>query len=323
MPPSGPTVGGSSRSFKPKASEIAHETRRTIIPLIRSKYADRWKTYSYYYQQPMSQITLPPPEYLVEPTPFAVFVGDPVNYALHWMEAQSPSTRVALVCAANEKRAGGDWVTGVAGYEERLCRRSTLSATLETPGPGSPTPDAFPMSTAGGIFSENVVVFRTEKDRSEPLDEELWRDLPVCSVPPVRWPKVNINAGWLQYSFADERIMMRDKIMGALAICLANGIANIVVGDFGLGNGYRNPPYETAAMWNEAVNGDPAIRGRIHNIAFIFEDGCQSTQRLILDDLAKKQRRGGGSLTPFLAAALAEEPLSDFELFRQYFVPSQ
>lgn len=153
------------------------------------------------------------------------------------------------------------------------------------------------------------------------MDEELWRDLPVCSVPPVRWPKVNINGGWLQYSFAGERGLMRDKILGALAICLANGVANVVVGDFGLGNGYRNPPYETAAMWNEVVNGDPAIRGRIHNVAFIFEDGCQSTQRLILDDLAKKQRRAGACLDPYLAAALAEEPISDFELFRQYFVP--
>lgn len=58
--------------------------------------------------------------------------------------------------------------------------------------------------------------------------EEQWQDIPVCSVPPVRWPKVNMTSGVLQYSFADERDLMREKITGALAICYSRGITNIV-----------------------------------------------------------------------------------------------
>ncbi len=40
--------------------------------------------------------------------------------------------------------------------KERLCRRSNLSATLATPGPGSYVDMHYPIPIEGGILSENV-----------------------------------------------------------------------------------------------------------------------------------------------------------------------
>jgi len=42
--------------------------------------------------------------------------GDAVDQALSWIESDG-NRNVAFVSAANEKRPGGDWETGVLGYE--------------------------------------------------------------------------------------------------------------------------------------------------------------------------------------------------------------
>jgi hypothetical protein len=89
-----------------------------------------------------------------------VGIGDPVDFVLHFQVEETQNRgerfRVPLICAANEKRPGGDWETGVVGYEERLCRRSNLSATLSTPGPGSLTSSNYPIPCEGGILSDSV-----------------------------------------------------------------------------------------------------------------------------------------------------------------------
>ena len=85
-----------------------------------------------------------------------IHTDDPVDLATNW-SARNNNSRVAFICAANEKRPGGDWETGVVGYEERLCRRSTLSATIATPGPASyVTGGHYPLPWAGGIYSDRV-----------------------------------------------------------------------------------------------------------------------------------------------------------------------
>lgn len=83
-----------------------------------------------------------------------VYTADPVEFTMNW--ASTNNTKVAFICAANEKRPGGDWETGVVGYEERLCRRSSLSATLATPGPAQLNEAHYPIPLEGGIYSGNV-----------------------------------------------------------------------------------------------------------------------------------------------------------------------
>lgn len=174
------------------------------------------------------------------------------------------------------------------GYEERLCRRSTLSAALATPGPGSAVDANYPIPSEGGIYSEFVVVFRGPHDQYKKLDA--WHDLPVVSVPAARWPK--LSQGGAKYAFPLEREMVRNKMRAALRICVYYEHRAVVVGDFGLGNSHRNPPQELAELWRDVFLYDPDIRGRFDYVAFVFEDQHQSTARLILDDIAKKSKGG-------------------------------
>ncbi|KAL2117489.1 hypothetical protein VTJ04DRAFT_7149 [Mycothermus thermophilus] len=314
MPPS------SSKS-KPKPSEVASEAKRIYIPLIREKYAQTWLTASYLYEQPLSQIVFNDRPIDLSPPTFYVRSGDPVNTALEW--AQAAGTPIPFICAANDKRPGGDWETGVVGYEERLCRRSTLAACLATPA-DDPRSTHYPLPISAGIISPQVVVFRGPHDRYEKLPFEQWGELPVISVPPPRWPKLTQNG--TKYSFSDEREMVRDKMLGALRICAYHGYNSVVIGDFGLGNGYRNPPQELAELWREVCLYDPDLRGRIRCVTFVIEDPNQSTTQLILDDLEKKAKgsssksrpKSSSSSTSSSNSSLYNSP-TDFEIFSRVF----
>ncbi|KAK3689854.1 hypothetical protein B0T22DRAFT_180913 [Podospora appendiculata] len=285
MPSSG------SKSAKPKPSEVAAETKKHYIPLIRNEYASKWNPMSYIYHEPLVQINFLERPLDVSPPQFTVSYGDPVDYALAWAaQSQNP---IPFICAANDKRPGGDWETGVVGYEERLCRRSTLAANLATPGPGVPDVDHYPIISSGVILSHDVVVFRGPHDRYEKIPAEQWQALPVVSVPPTRWPKLTQHG--TKYSFAKERDMVKEKLRGALRVCAYANYTSIVIGDFGLGNSFRNPPQELAELWREVFLYDPDLRGRLRYVAFVFEDPAQSTAQMILDDMAKKSKSGSSS----------------------------
>ncbi|KAK3191982.1 hypothetical protein K4F52_002025 [Lecanicillium sp. MT-2017a] len=235
-----------------------------------------------------------------------------------------PRVRVPFICAANDRRPGGDWETGSTGYEEKLCRRSNLSATLATPFPNT-TDGNYPIPSAGGILSDDVVVCRGPHDRYEKLDT--WYDLPVVSMPPTRWPKLRDNG--TTFSFAEERKLLQEKIRGALRICLCNSYDRVVVGDFGLGNGYRNPPRELAEIWRDILLFDPELRGRFAYIVFVFEDPSQSTARLILDEMAKKEKKhGGGSSSKTSGSSSSSSssrrhPPTDMSIFEEIFDPNE
>ncbi|KAI3395344.1 hypothetical protein diail_1400 [Diaporthe ilicicola] len=327
MPP-----GSSSKSSKPKPSEVAAQTKRNIIPYIRKHYASTWPLYSYLFSNPLS---FTPDQFPQRPMGLAnpnfwIHTDDPVDFATNW-SARNNNTRVAFICAANEKRPGGDWETGVVGYEERLCRRSTLSATIATPGPQSYVNGGhYPLPWAGGIYSDRVVVFRGPHDRYEERKLEEWRALPVVSVTPMCRPKLKEGGG--QYSFDDERKMAKNKMRAALSICAYNDIRNVVIGDFGLGNSYRNPPQEMAELWREVFLWDTNLRGRVENVAFVFEDPAQSTMRLILEEAAKKNKgssgaSGGGSSKgkgkpPSSSSSIPACP-TDMAVFERVFNPAE
>ena len=202
--------------------------------------------------------------------------------------AGGPRIRVPFICAANERRPGGDWETGCSGYEEKLCRRSNLSATLATPWPNSQVRFNYPITPTGGILSDAVVVCRGPHDQYEKLDR--WYDLPVVSVPPARWPKLKENGS--MYSFSEERELMREKVRGALRICLFNNYDRVIIGDFGLGNGCRNPPQEMAELWRDVLLFDPDLRGHFKYVVFVFDDPTQSTTQFIWDEMARKDKKG-------------------------------
>ncbi|CAK7213942.1 hypothetical protein SCUCBS95973_001970 [Sporothrix curviconia] len=323
-----------SRS-RPRASEVASETRRKYIPMIRDEYAHIYKTCSVLYPQPLADLSLQsfPRPYGRLPTIY-IRQGDPVTIALEWAQNLHSQTgepvAVPYLCPANGKRPGGDWETGVSGSEERLCRRSTLSATLAKPAPESYYQTNYPIPATGGVFSEEVVVFRGPHDRYERLPPNEWGVLPVCSVTPVRWPKLT-NMG-TKYSFDEERDMIKHQMRAAFQICVSRGYSTVVIGDFGLGNGFRNPPQEMAELWREMFLWDMDLRGRVQSVAFVFEDVEQSTTKVILDDLSKKSRHGGegsrGNSSSSSSSSLSSSSSStsyptDFDIFQYVFSEDQ
>lgn len=247
------------------------------------------------FRRPTTDLKVPRLTLSTRPPMFRVEAGDPVSAAISYgiMDSQAseakggPRVRIPFICAANERRPGGDWETGCAGYEEKLCRRSNLSATLGSPWPNSEVATNYPIPSDACIISDKVVVYRGPHERYEKLDQ--WYDIPVISVPPTRWPKLKENG--TKYSFDEEREMIRDKIRGALRVCLYNGYDRVVIGDFGLGNGHRNPPQEVAEIWRDVFLFDPELRGQFSYVAFVFDDPHQSTCRLILDEIIKKEAK--------------------------------
>lgn len=156
------------------------------------------------------------------------------------------------------------------------------------------------LSTSTPLKEGHTVVFLGAQ--YEKLEYEQWGNLPIVSVPPTRWPKLVPDGS--KYSFSDERAMVKDKIRGALLICAYNRHERVVIsGDWGLGNGHRNPPRELAEVWREVLLYDPTLRGRIKEVAFVFEDTSQCTAQLIAAEMSKKDKKspkgkesgGGGS----------------------------
>lgn len=99
-------------------------------------------------------------------TRVAVMEGDPVNYALGWyqsaLSADPNCKRIPVINVANEKRAGGDWESGLMAPEECLARRSNLVHALTMPWNAQlgREENYYPIPQRGGIYSPEVCMLR-------------------------------------------------------------------------------------------------------------------------------------------------------------------
>ncbi len=151
---------------KPKPSEIAAEAKKTYIPYIEQKFP-HYPVKSVLHLD-SSLLRVAPNQSTETRLRVAVIDGDPVDVALDWYEynVKNPSattdglmyaaTRIPVVNMANEKRAGGDWESGLMAPEESLCRRSNLVHALTTTWDPYPTYAHYPIPTKGGIYSPYV-----------------------------------------------------------------------------------------------------------------------------------------------------------------------
>ncbi|KAG5995804.1 hypothetical protein E4U52_007782 [Claviceps spartinae] len=78
---------------------------------------------------------------------------------------------------------------------------------------------------------------------------------------------------------------MREKICEALRICLHNNYDRVVIGAFGLGETYRNPPQAVAEIWRDLLLFHPDLCGQIESVDFAFVDQMQSTTQVIRDGI--------------------------------------
>lgn len=314
-----------ARSRKVRPADVAADTKRNFIPLAKSKLGQQYSPNSILYTEPWRQ--LPIVRQITTRAPyFSIEEGDPVMMAIECGNRDSAISaaqggsrvRVPFICAVNEKEPGGDWETASSGYEEQLCRRSNFVATLQTPCSSTRRSSNYPIPSVGAILSDNVLVCRGPPDGYAKLDN--WYDLPVVSIAPVRRPKLKDNG--TTFSFTEEYEDIWKKMRGALCVCLHHGYYRIVIGDFGLGRSHRNPPQVLAEMWRDLFLFDPEIRGQFSYVVFCFEDATQSTHRIILDDMAKSdKRRSKSSREP--SHPTSGYDVADIDIFQHTFCPAE
>ncbi|KAJ4404066.1 hypothetical protein N0V91_006176 [Didymella pomorum] len=280
---------------KPKPSEIAAEAKRVWMPYIWKNYIKDSKT-SYLYPD-ATQIRASSEGRSTQRTRVAVMEGDPVNYALGWYQsAANPNCKkIPVVNVANEKRAGGDWESGLIAPEECFARRSNLVHALTMPWNAQlgREENFYPIPQRGGIYSPEVFVFRGGSDQDYAPFSEI-QSLPVISVAPVRRPKLDESG--TKYSFAAEKELMREKMRAVLRIASYCGHRNLVLGAFGLGPIFKNPATEVARMWRTLLFEDEEFYGVFQDVVFAID----ST----------------------MVGPPAKGHLSDVEVFRREFDPS-
>ena len=148
---------------KPKPSEIAAEAKRVWMPYIWKNYIKDSKT-SYLYPD-ATQIRASSEGRSTQRTRVAVMEGDPVNYSLGWYQSAASShvKKIPVVNIANEKRAGGDWESGLIAPEECFARRSNLVHALTMPWNAQlgREENFYPIPQRGGIYSPEVCTLTT------------------------------------------------------------------------------------------------------------------------------------------------------------------
>ncbi|KAL0259986.1 hypothetical protein SLS55_005729 [Diplodia seriata] len=252
---------------KPKPSEIAAEAKKTYIPYIEKRMPEHPARSILISDS--AEIPIRPDCKSKQRLRVAVIDGDPVDVALDWYQygrqngtITSSAQRVPVVNMANEKRAGGDWESGLLAPEECFARRSNLVHSLVTPWSGYATAahGHYPIPQRGVVY------------RDGPESYQLWREfraLPVISVAPVRRPKLDETG--TQYSFEQERELMLDKMRAVLRIAAAWGHKDVCLGAFGVGPIFRNPAAEVARMWKSLLFHEKEFQGAFVNIVFAIE----------------------------------------------------
>lgn len=141
---------------KLKPSEIAAEAKRKWFPyILQDKITDLQTSHAF---PDSSAIPVDTAKKVHGRTCVAVMQGDPVAYALAWYRGQKNCRRIPVVNMANEKRAGGDWESGLTSPEECFARRSNLVQALTMPwnAPRGSYGSHYPIPQRGGIYCPEV-----------------------------------------------------------------------------------------------------------------------------------------------------------------------
>ncbi|KAL9580961.1 MAG: hypothetical protein Q9212_004179 [Teloschistes hypoglaucus] len=269
---------------KPKPSDIAAEAKRIFFPQVE-KRCPNLPPQSIFYPD-VARLQIRPGSIPKRKLRVAVIDGDPLDVALDWHDYNQRSgdhttpppnhEGIPVVNMANEKRAGGDWESGLMAPEECLCRRSNLVQALKTAYDPSSPQQHYPIPSNGGIYSPHVVVFRSgPEDNYAPWSR--FKTLPVISVAPVRRPKLDESG--TDYSFDQEREIMKDKMRSVLRIAVYHQRHDLCMGAFGVGPGFRNPVSQIASMWKELLFDEVEFRGVFSNVVFAIENNADNSSK--------------------------------------------
>jgi hypothetical protein len=111
---------------------------------------------------------------------------------------------------------------------------------------------------------------------------------------------------------------MKASMKTALRIAIFYQYDKIVIGTFGLGPGFKNPPEEVANLWRELLVHDSEFNEQFSAVIFAFEpyeeSSSSSSSSSNAASSSKSSRSSGSSGKPSFAHEL--------EVFRQTFKPA-
>ncbi|KAL8966797.1 MAG: hypothetical protein Q9183_003205, partial [Haloplaca sp. 2 TL-2023] len=267
---------------KPKPSDIAAEAKRSYF-LQAEKRHPNLPAKSIFYPD-ATKVSIRPGSIAKRKLRIAVIDGDPLDVALDWHDAnkrsgsqstpKSEHEAIPVVNMANEKRAGGDWESGLMAPEECLCRRTNLVQALKSSYSTGAAFSHYPIPDYGGIYSPHVVVFRSGPNNGY-TPWARFKNLPIISIAPIRRPKLDESG--TDYSFDQEKDMMKDKMRNVLRIAANHHHFDLCMGAFGVGPGFRNPAAQIASMWRDLLFDEAEFHGVFSNVVFAIEDNHENT----------------------------------------------
>jgi len=205
-----------------------------------------------------------------------------------FQKAQKMGSDCAVLNMASFVKPGGGVMNGSRAQEEDLCRRSNLVQSLFAYGESEckelgykpPKRLHYPLPLYGGIYSPNVMVFRSAQSYN-------FMDNPftcsVISVAGVRRPELDKKTGMMVEKAA---VMMKGKIRAILRIAILEGHSKLVLGALSCG-AYSAPAKHVSQLFREVLD-----EKEFQNV---FEEICFA----ILEDHNSIRNNNPGNVKPF------------------------
>ncbi|PGH10337.1 hypothetical protein GX51_00094 [Blastomyces parvus] len=183
-------------------------------------------------------------------------------------QSSAPVTDVAVLNMASDFVPGGGWLSGAQAQEEALCRRSTLTASLQQ--------HFYPTPSNAVIYSPAVIVFRDclkhghgLMDLSDPDSLPL---VSVISMAALRRPGVIKGPNsLLKFASPKDRDLTKEKMRVILRLSAWKRHRKLVLGALGCG-AFRNPPEEVADCWAEVFSEPEFCGGWWEKVVFAVID---------------------------------------------------
>ena len=187
-----------------------------------------------------------------------VLESDTYDAAIMLIQPNTSTANQTPPCVLNmasDRAPGGGWLSGARAQEEALCRRSSLSMTLQR--------RFYPVPSDAVMYSPTVVIFRKSlRDGHGLLDLAKPETLPVVSVismAAIRRPAVTAIDSLMKYANPNDRNLTKEKMRMVLRLSVWKGHRRLVLGALGCG-AFRNPNGEVAECWAE-VFAEPEFQG--------------------------------------------------------------
>ena len=198
------------------------------------------------------------------------------------LKKERPAAKVAVLNFANAFHPGGGVTTGSSAQEESLCRCSTLYPLLYRKSLKAKYYDYHaklndPKATDAVIYTEDVVIFKTDTDYPEMMERSEWVrvDVMTCAAPDLR-QKANTHAAL----YGAGTTMNHAELFGyhvrraihLLAVAAAKGADTLVLGAFGCG-AFENDPEVVARAYKTALQEFDGVFRKIEFAIYTTGDG--------------------------------------------------